>query len=47
MSSLERIIDLIEAGDGSAAEAHWRAHLEAGNRVWLSGYSDALLDVLD
>lgn len=48
MQSLQRIIDLIAAGDGQGAEAHWRGHIESGNQVWLAGYDgDSVIDVLD
>ena len=34
--------------DGPGAEAHWRAHIESGNKVWLAGYDgDSVIDVLD
>ena len=33
--SSARLIALVEAGDGDAAEAHWRAHLENANAYWL------------
>jgi DNA-binding FadR family transcriptional regulator len=48
MRSLETIIELIEAGDRPGAEAHWRAHMEYGNDVWLSGYDrTAVVDMLE
>jgi len=48
MASLEKIIDIIEAGDRPGAEAHWRALIEHGNEVWLSGYDrTAVIDLLD
>jgi DNA-binding GntR family transcriptional regulator len=33
LRSLERLISLIEEGDGDAAEAHWRQHTEFANRA--------------
>ena len=32
-----KLVDLIEAGDGPGAEAHWTAHMENAGRVWLTG----------
>ncbi|WP_448501304.1 FadR/GntR family transcriptional regulator [Sphingomonas sp.] len=39
--SFHRLCDRIEAGEADAAEAHWRAHIEAANRAWLEGGQDA------
>lgn len=44
LRSLDRLVDLIEAGDGDAAERHWRLHLTNINQAWASGRT--LLDVL-
>jgi DNA-binding GntR family transcriptional regulator len=42
------LVDLIEAKDGDAAEAHWKEHMEAAGRVWLSQVGPAsLVDLLD
>jgi len=32
-----KLVDLIEAGDGPGAEAHWIEHMENAGQVWLSG----------
>jgi DNA-binding FadR family transcriptional regulator len=48
MARLEKIADLIEAGERAEAEAYWRSHIEHGNKVWLTGYDpNALIDLLD
>lgn len=39
--SFHRLCDLIEAGQADAAEAHWRAHIEAANRAWLEDGQEA------
>lgn len=44
--SFQKLISLIEAGDGERAEAHWRLHVENANKSWLEGVSpDAVIDV--
>lgn len=35
VKSMRKMIRLIEAGDATAAEAHWREHLDGSNRYWL------------
>ena len=35
MRSFYKLIDLIEAGDGEKAEAHWRLHLTNANASWV------------
>lgn len=48
LKSIGRLIDLIEAGDGAGAEAHWRRHVENANKAWLAGYDQTtIVDVLD
>ncbi|MDB5470185.1 MAG: transcriptional regulator, GntR family [Caulobacter sp.] len=48
LRSQEKLIELIEAGDGPGAEAHWVAHMEAAGKVWLEGVdSTSVIDVLD
>ncbi|MDB5422897.1 MAG: transcriptional regulator, GntR family [Phenylobacterium sp.] len=37
LKSQEKLVGFIEAGDGSGAEAHWRAHMENSAKVWLGG----------
>lgn len=46
--SQEKLIDLIEARDGAAAEAHWIRHMNAAGDVWLHGISKtSIIDILD
>jgi DNA-binding FadR family transcriptional regulator len=48
LRSQERLVDLIEAGDGPAAEDHWRKHMSKTAEFWLSGAADsATLNILD
>ena len=45
LKSQAKLVDLIEAGDGPGAEAHWRAHMENSAKVWLSrGGGDSVVD---
>jgi DNA-binding FadR family transcriptional regulator len=45
LKSQGRLVDLIAAGDGPGAEAHWRVHMENSSRVWLgAGARDAIVD---
>ncbi len=44
--SQERLIDLIEAGDGAAAEEHWHAHMEVTGRVLLGQKASTVVDLL-
>jgi DNA-binding FadR family transcriptional regulator len=48
LRSLERLIKLIEEGDGDAAEAHWRQHTEFANRAmgqWMA--ATTVIDIMD
>lgn len=46
--SHEKLADLIAAGKGVEAEAHWREHMERSSQFWLSGIAGtSILDVLD
>lgn len=48
MRSFGKLIDLLEAGDADAAEAHWRLHMKNANETWLRGYDrTTIVDVLD
>jgi DNA-binding FadR family transcriptional regulator len=48
MKSHARLIDLIEAGDGAAAEAHWKAHMVAAGKLWFAEVGPtAVVDLLD
>jgi GntR family transcriptional repressor for pyruvate dehydrogenase complex len=44
--SQERLLDLVEAGDGAAAEEHWRAHMQVVGRVMLGQESSSVVDLL-
>lgn len=35
--SYQRLLDLVRAGDGAAAEAHWRKHLDTARNLLLEG----------
>ncbi len=43
MRSQEKLVDLIETGDGVEAEAHWRRHMDNAARVWLGGGAGDLI----
>lgn len=48
LRSQERLIELIEAGDGPGAEAHWVNHMEAAGKVWLNRVgSTSIIDVVE
>ncbi len=47
MRSQERLAALIEAGDGAAAEEHWRAHMAVVGRVMLGQRATTVIDLLD
>ena len=37
MRSQEKLVALIETGEGAEAEAHWRRHMDAAAKIWLGG----------
>lgn len=41
------LVDLIEAGDADAAEAHWRTHMGVVGRVMLGQKARTVIDLLD
>ena len=45
--SQARLIDLIESGDGSAAEEHWRSHMQVVGKVMLGQKASNVVDLLD
>ena len=48
LASHRKLVDLIEAGDGAGAEAHWKAHMENAGKVWLQQLgATSLVDILD
>ncbi|HEY5014133.1 MAG TPA: FCD domain-containing protein [Acidimicrobiia bacterium] len=46
MRSQERLLDLIEAGEGAAAEEHWRSHMQIVGRVMLGHGASTVVDLL-
>jgi DNA-binding FadR family transcriptional regulator len=44
--SQERLLELLESGDGAAAEAHWRAHMQIVGRVMLGQDAATVVDLL-
>ncbi len=46
LRSQERLIDLIDAGDGIDAEEHWREHMQVVGRVLLGQQSTTVVDLL-
>ena len=40
MRSYRRLMQLLRAGDGAAAEAHWRKHLDVARELMLEGLED-------
>jgi GntR family transcriptional regulator, transcriptional repressor for pyruvate dehydrogenase complex len=48
LRSQERLIELIEAGDGPGAQAHWINHMDAAGKVWLDRVgSTSVVDVVE
>ena len=45
--SQERLLDLLDAGDGAAAEEHWRSHMQVVGRVMLGQDAATVVDLLD
>jgi len=45
--SQERLVSLIEAGEASDAEAHWRAHMTVVGRVLLGQRATTVIDLMD
>jgi GntR family transcriptional regulator, transcriptional repressor for pyruvate dehydrogenase complex len=47
LRSYEKLLKLVRAGDGPAAERFWRSHLEAANELLMRGFeSTAVIDIL-
>jgi DNA-binding FadR family transcriptional regulator len=44
--SQERLLDLLEAGDGAAAEEHWRAHMQVVGKVMLGQESATVVELM-
>jgi DNA-binding FadR family transcriptional regulator len=45
--SQERLLELLEQRDGTAAEEHWRSHMQAVGRVVLGQEASTVVDLLD
>ncbi|OAA27843.1 transcriptional regulator [Frankia sp. EI5c] len=45
--SQRRLVELILAGDGPAAEAHWRSHMVAVGKIVLGDQAGDVVDVVD
>jgi GntR family transcriptional regulator, transcriptional repressor for pyruvate dehydrogenase complex len=45
--SQERLLDLIETGEGAEAEEHWRSHMQVVGRVMLGQRASTVVDLLD
>ncbi len=47
MRSQDRLLDLIEVGNGAEAEEHWRSHMQVVGRVMLGQRASTVVDLLD
>jgi DNA-binding FadR family transcriptional regulator len=47
ISSQQRLVELIEAGEAAQAEAHWRAHMTVVGRVLLGQRATTVVDGMD
>jgi DNA-binding FadR family transcriptional regulator len=47
LRSQERLLELIDAGDGDGAEEHWRAHMQVVGKVMLGRRASTVVDLLD
>lgn len=48
LASHRKLVELIEAGDGAGAEAHWTVHMENAGKVWLQQVgSTSVIEILD
>jgi len=46
LRSQERLLELLEEGDGAAAEEHWRAHMHVVGRLMLGQRASTVVDLL-
>jgi DNA-binding FadR family transcriptional regulator len=46
IKSQERLLELLEEGDGVAAEEHWRSHMQVVGRVMLGQEASTVVDLL-
>jgi DNA-binding FadR family transcriptional regulator len=47
LRSQRRLLELIEAGDSSAADEHWRAHMTVVGRIMLGKQASTVVELLD
>lgn len=48
LRSRQRLVELIEAGDGPGAEAHWARHMAAAGKIWLEGLAEtSVVEILE
>lgn len=48
LKSHTKLVDLIEAKDGPAAQEHWKNHMEAAGKVWLDQMgAETVVELLD
>lgn len=48
LKSHSKLVDLIEARDGDAAEAHWKRHMIAAGEIWLEQIGrDSAVELID
>ncbi len=45
--SQRRLLELVDAGDGEAAEDHWRSHMQIVGKVMLGQDASTVVDLLD
>jgi DNA-binding FadR family transcriptional regulator len=45
--SQERLLDLVAAGAGTEAEAHWKAHMDAVGRIMIGQQAKSVIDLFD
>jgi GntR family transcriptional regulator, transcriptional repressor for pyruvate dehydrogenase complex len=45
--SQERLLELIQAGDGAGAEEHWRSHMQVVGKVMLGQQASTVVDLMD
>lgn len=46
LRSQEKLVKLIEAGDEDLAEAHWRKHMQAAYKTWMTGYEGVKISTM-
>ncbi|MET0613409.1 MAG: FCD domain-containing protein, partial [Pseudomonas caspiana] len=46
LRSQEKLVKLIETGDEDLAETHWRKHMQAAYKTWMTGYEDVKISTM-